>query len=134
MFIALAVAMFLGMLANPYAGLVVFVGLPVIFMMGLLLIPVGMRLQRKALAEGRGVGRWPVIDLRQTRTRRVALTIAIADRHQHRHRPGRRLRLAASGWNRRSSAGGVPRADAPAVHGLAERLAFERHLRPVPYR
>ena len=76
-FIALAVAMFLGMLANPYSGLVVFVGLPVIFMMGLLLIPVGMRLQRKALAEGRGVEEWPVIDLRQTRTRRVALTIAI---------------------------------------------------------
>jgi NapC/NirT cytochrome c family, N-terminal region len=76
-FIALALAMFLGMLANPYAGLVVFVGLPLIFMVGLLLIPVGMRLQRKALAEGRGVEEWPVIDLRQTRTRRVALTIAI---------------------------------------------------------
>ena len=39
-FIALALAMFLGLLANPYAGLVVFVGLPLIFMVGLLLFPV----------------------------------------------------------------------------------------------
>ena len=51
LFTALAVAMVLGLLANPYAGLVVFIALPAIFVIGLLLIPIGMRLQRKALAE-----------------------------------------------------------------------------------
>ena len=74
-FIALALAMLLGMLGNPYAGLVVFVGLPAIFLVGLLLIPMGMRLQHKALLAGRGAEEWPVIDFRQSRTRRVALTI-----------------------------------------------------------
>jgi nitrate/TMAO reductase-like tetraheme cytochrome c subunit len=74
-FIALAVAMFLGMLSNPYAGLIVFVGLPMIFVAGLLLIPVGMTLQRRAFERTGEVADWPVVDFRQSRTRRVALTI-----------------------------------------------------------
>jgi len=75
-FIALAVAMFVGLLDNPYAGLVVFVGLPAVFIMGLVLIPWGMRLQRRAIARGEGEADWPVVDFRQSRTRRVALAIA----------------------------------------------------------
>jgi nitrate/TMAO reductase-like tetraheme cytochrome c subunit len=74
-FIALAVAMFLGMLSNPYAGLIVFVGLPMIFVAGLLLIPVGMTMQRRAFERTGEVADWPVVDFRQSRTRRVALTI-----------------------------------------------------------
>ena len=75
-FVALAVAMGLGLLANPYAGLVVFVALPAVFAMGLLLIPWGMALQRKRLAHLAEAAEWPVVDFRQSRTRRVALTIA----------------------------------------------------------
>jgi nitrate/TMAO reductase-like tetraheme cytochrome c subunit len=75
-FIALAVAMFLGLLANPYAGLVVFIALPVLFVIGLLLVPFGMRLQRKALAEGRAGEDWPVLDFRRPHTRRMALIVA----------------------------------------------------------
>jgi nitrate/TMAO reductase-like tetraheme cytochrome c subunit len=75
-FLALAVAMFVGLLENPYAGLVVFVALPAIFLMGLVLIPIGMRMQRKALAEGRAGEEWPVIDFRKPRTRRVGLIVA----------------------------------------------------------
>lgn len=74
-FIALAVAMFAGLLANPYAGLVVFILLPALVVLGLLLIPLGMRLQRKALAEGRASEDWPVIDFGQSRTRRVAIIV-----------------------------------------------------------
>ena len=48
-FIALVIAVLLGLLNNPYAGLVIFVGLPVIFILGLLLIPAGMWLQRRKL-------------------------------------------------------------------------------------
>src|SRR5262245_58143922 len=46
-FVALLIAMLVGMLNNPYAGLVVFVAVPAIFVLGLLLIPLGMRLQRR---------------------------------------------------------------------------------------
>ena len=38
-----------GLFNNPYAGLVVFVALPALFVFGLLLIPVGIWLQRRAL-------------------------------------------------------------------------------------
>ena len=76
LFIALAAAMFLGLLTNPYAGLVVFIALPLLFVIGLLLIQIGIRLQRKALAEGRAVEDWPVLDFRQPHTRRTALVVA----------------------------------------------------------
>ena len=42
--------MFAGLLPNPYAGLVVFVALPALFLAGLLLIPLGIRLERRRLA------------------------------------------------------------------------------------
>lgn len=76
-FVALAAAMALGLLSNPYAGLIVYIALPVVFVIGLLCIPAGMRLQRRALAQGRGEAEWPVVDLRQSRTRRVAFTIGV---------------------------------------------------------
>ncbi len=75
-FLALAIAMFLGMLQNPYAGLVVFVALPAVFVIGLLFIPIGMALQRRILSRTPEKGDWPVVDFRQSRTRRVALSIA----------------------------------------------------------
>jgi len=76
-FIALVLAMYLGMLPNPYAGLVVFVGLPLVFLVGLLLIPWGVTLQRRAIARGEKGDEWPVIDFRQARTRRIGLGIAV---------------------------------------------------------
>ena len=48
-FIALAIAVMAGLFPNPYAGLVVFVALPAALVLGLLLIPLGMRLQRRKL-------------------------------------------------------------------------------------
>jgi nitrate/TMAO reductase-like tetraheme cytochrome c subunit len=77
-FITLVVAMLLGMLTNPYAGLVVFMAIPALFVMGLLLIPVGTWLQRKKLArDPSAVAEWPVVDLRRADVRRTALVIAV---------------------------------------------------------
>jgi len=75
-FIALVIAMLLGMFHNPYAGLLVFIAVPAVFVMGLLLIPIGMAKQRRLLARSPDAGDWPVVDFRQSRTRRVALSIA----------------------------------------------------------
>ena len=41
-FLALVAEMAAGLLGNPYAGLVVFVALPAAFLIGLLLIPLGI--------------------------------------------------------------------------------------------
>src|SRR5262249_47360255 len=66
----------IGMLDNPYAGLVVFVALPALFRLGLLLIPIGVRLERRALqTDPTASVEWPVIDLRRADVRRNTLLI-----------------------------------------------------------
>jgi len=74
-FVALAVAVLLGLFANPYAGLVVFIALPALFVAGLVLIPAGMWLQARRLARGASAADWPVVDFRQAGVRRTALVI-----------------------------------------------------------
>jgi nitrate/TMAO reductase-like tetraheme cytochrome c subunit len=75
-FIALVIAIFAGLLENPYAGLVVFVAIPAVFVIGLLLIPIGMRLERRKLArDPSAVADWPVIDLRVPRVRKTTVLI-----------------------------------------------------------
>jgi hypothetical protein len=73
-FIALLIAEFIGLLENPYAGLVVFIVIPGIFLLGLLLIPLGMWLQNRELQRHpTAAAGWPVIDLGQPVVRRRAL-------------------------------------------------------------
>src|SRR5262245_4050119 len=75
-FITLVIAGLIGLIENPYAGLVVFIAIPAVFVMGLLLIPAGVYLRRKAIArQPSGVADWPVIDFRIIRVRRTALLI-----------------------------------------------------------
>jgi hypothetical protein len=73
-FIALVIAVLIGLLDNPYAGLVVFVAVPAAFVLGLLLIPAGMWLQRrKLLREPGAAAGWPILDFGRTSVRRGAL-------------------------------------------------------------
>lgn len=74
LFVALTIATLAGLLRhNPYAGLVVFVVLPGLFLIGLLLIPIGMWLQKRRLARDPHAADWPVFDFREPRVRRAAL-------------------------------------------------------------
>jgi hypothetical protein len=80
LFIVLIVAALAGLFRNPYAGLLVFVALPAALVFGLLLIPIGVRLDRRALRRAQqrdpdAVLEWPVIDLRRPRVRRTWLVI-----------------------------------------------------------
>ena len=83
-FLTLLAADLFGMFTNPYAGLVIFIAVPAAFVFGLLLIPWGIWLQRRALRRdpSRPVD-WPVIDLGRSRVRAtllgvIALTIVNA--------------------------------------------------------
>ena len=70
LFIALVIAMLAGWLNNLYAGLVVFLAIPAAFVIGLLLIPLGMRLQRrKLLRDPNADVDWPVLDFRRAEVR-----------------------------------------------------------------
>src|SRR4051794_35077194 len=75
-FITLVIAMLAGMFDNPYAGLVVFIGIPAVFVIGLLLIRAGIWLERrKLLDDPTAVSEWPVIDFRRAEVRRTALLL-----------------------------------------------------------
>ena len=78
-FVALLVAALIGLFDNPYAGLIVFVAVPAIFVLGLLCIPLGMWLQRRKLARHpETADDWPVFDFREPRIRRMALLFTAA--------------------------------------------------------
>ena len=75
-FIALAIAVVVGLLDNPYAGLVVFIVIPALFVLGLVLVPLGMWLQqRKMRSHPEAVAEWSVIDFRKPRVRRITLAV-----------------------------------------------------------
>lgn len=66
-----------GQVHNPYFGLLLFVAVPAAFIFGLLLIPIGIRIQRNKVRAGGAPADWPVIDLRLPRTRTVIFTVAL---------------------------------------------------------
>jgi len=75
-FAALLVAELWGLFDNPYAGLVVFLVVPAIVVLGLLLIPLGMWLEHRRLSAHPGAEReWFVLDFRSARTRRLAMLV-----------------------------------------------------------
>ena len=75
-FIALVIAMLLGLFHNPYAGLVVFIAIPALFVAGLLLIPAGAWLQRRKLhRDPSSASEWPILDFGRTSVRRTALLV-----------------------------------------------------------
>jgi hypothetical protein len=76
-FVALAIAAMAGMFHNPYAGLVIAIGVPALLVLGVLLIPAGMWLERRKRARNPGAVRdWPVLDFRLPAVRRTALGVA----------------------------------------------------------
>jgi hypothetical protein len=60
---------------NPYVGLIFFVILPIFFVIGLLMIPLGAVLERRRRAKGLSPWEWPRIDLNQRRYQRGAALI-----------------------------------------------------------
>jgi hypothetical protein len=68
-----------GWIGNPYVGLLAFVAIPAMFVVGLLLIPIGAWLSRRRIRRGlEALPRWPRIDLNDTRARRLALLVLVA--------------------------------------------------------
>jgi hypothetical protein len=75
-FIALVGAALMGVFVNPYAGLVIFVAIPAVLVLGLLVIPIGMWLQRRKVARHpETADDWPIWDFRTPRVRRAALLL-----------------------------------------------------------
>lgn len=67
-----------GFLENPYAGIVVFVLVPALFIVGLLIIPVGLSRERRRVRAGITAAPWPKIDLNDPAHRRMVVFVSVA--------------------------------------------------------
>ena len=65
------------LLASPYAGLIGFVLIPGIFLVGLALIPLGMWREGRRRRLGQPAWAWPAINLGDPTTRRIAMAIGV---------------------------------------------------------
>jgi len=78
LFLFLLAVQLLGLLQNPYAGIVVFVFVPAIFVVGLVLIPIGLSIERRRTARGVVRPAWPRIDLNDPGIRRTMFLLMAA--------------------------------------------------------
>jgi hypothetical protein len=67
----------IGFHTNPYLGIVTFLVLPTLFVLGLLLIPFGLWRARRAVARGRPLHEWPSIDLAKPHVRRTVVLVLV---------------------------------------------------------
>jgi hypothetical protein len=74
-FITYYVTEALGLVRSPYAGLLGFVVIPAVFVVGLLLIPYGVWREARRRKRGKEPWAWPVIHLERGRTRQVIAAI-----------------------------------------------------------
>jgi hypothetical protein len=77
LFLVVFLADLFGFHTNPYIGVVFFLLLPGVFLLGLVLIPLGAWLERRRRAAGKppSVAHWPRIDLNDAAQRRTAVLV-----------------------------------------------------------
>ncbi len=65
--------------SNPYIGIVFFIVLPSLFVVGLLIIPLGVYFERRRLHAGRppSLRHWPRLDLNDARVRSVVFAVVV---------------------------------------------------------
>ena len=70
----------LGLRGGAYLGIVTFVLLPAVLLVGLILIPIGIRRERRRVAAGQAGGegfRFPVLDMNNERTRKSVIGLLV---------------------------------------------------------
>ena len=78
LFLFLIALELLGFLTNPYVGIIIFVLVPALFVLGLLLIPVGLWRDRRRRRGEALPPSWPQVNLKDPATRRMVTFIAFA--------------------------------------------------------
>jgi nitrate/TMAO reductase-like tetraheme cytochrome c subunit len=77
LFLTIFFADLLGVHTNPYIDIVFFLIMPALFLVGLVLIPIGMWRERRRIAAGRPAARWPMLDLNDPSRRRLMLVVVL---------------------------------------------------------
>lgn len=78
-FLVVFLADLFGLHTNPYLGILFFLILPAVFLVGLALIPIGAWIERRRLARGLAPSamEWPRLDLNSVRHRRIAVSLFV---------------------------------------------------------
>src|SRR5690242_4006079 len=77
-FVALLAMQWIGFEGGPYLGLVTFLALPTLFVIGLVLIPIGLaRDRRRRPTREPGAPEFPIIDFNRPRVRTFALVVVV---------------------------------------------------------
>ncbi|MBD3334471.1 MAG: cytochrome C [Candidatus Eisenbacteria bacterium] len=73
------ISMFLDFAENPYLGIIQYLVLPAIFLVGLVIIPIGAYFTRRRVRRGTRAAEagWPVVDLNKRSHRNATLTFAV---------------------------------------------------------
>lgn len=66
-----------GVLISPYSGLIGYLLIPAFFVLGLLLIPLGMWRERRRRTQGAAPWAWPTLDFNRPRTRVITTAIVL---------------------------------------------------------
>jgi NapC/NirT cytochrome c family protein len=66
-----------GMHANPYGGIIFFLIIPGLFILGLLMVPLGMWRERRRISHGLPPRGWPRLDLNDRHQRRVVFVVTV---------------------------------------------------------
>jgi hypothetical protein len=75
-FVAILICDFFGLLSNPYLGIFAFLVLPGLFLLGLVLVPIGIARARRGERAGKG-GFFPILDLNRPEQRQRVLAVLI---------------------------------------------------------
>ncbi|MGC4084291.1 MAG: hypothetical protein QM736_19820 [Vicinamibacterales bacterium] len=135
-FLVVFLADLFGLHTNPYIGILFFLILPSIFIVGLILIPFGAWVEKRRRDRGLPPSAisWPTINLNEPSQRRTAVAIfalTMANIVIVSLATYRGIEYIGLGPVLRP---GVSRGDAPRVHGIPGRSALARDLRAVPHR
>jgi hypothetical protein len=76
LFVSLITLEVVGLLDAPYVGIVVFVLVPTVFIIGLLLIPIGLWIERRRTTRGLSEPPWPRLDLNDPGIRHTVFFLA----------------------------------------------------------
>ena len=79
LFLVVFLADLFGLHTNPYIGILFFLLLPALFIVGLALIPIGASVERRRRAAGKAPSsvQWPRLDLNDPRQRGIAVTVFV---------------------------------------------------------
>jgi hypothetical protein len=79
LFLVVFLAELFGLDTNPYIGLIFFLLLPTLFIVGLAMIPIGASIERRRRAAGKAPSsvQWPRLDLNDPRQRGIAVSIFV---------------------------------------------------------